>query len=377
MTSRERLLTAMRLGTPDMVPVTPDMSHMIPCRLTGKPFWDVYIHEAPARWEAYIGAVRHFGFDGWLDSGDFRFLYPKDVSSSTRIVSQDSERIVQRIRTCTPAGDFEEEVTYYRADPPTHSLKPFTDFESDFEKIKYLVRDPSGYDDSVFRRARAMMGEDGVVCVCLGMPGFQGWLGLLRGGLEALTYAWYDHRELMLKLRDLTHRSSLKQLEMALEVKPDCVLIGASGTLALQSPAMFRELGLGTLKVMTSMCKEAGVVSMLHSCGPERELVKIAAEETELNCINPLEIRPMGDCDLAELKREFGHRICLMGNLHTTEVMLRGTPAEVEAAASKAIDDAGKGGGFILSTGDQCGRDTPEENIFRMIEVARAYGRYA
>jgi uroporphyrinogen decarboxylase len=84
----------------------------------------------------------------------------------------------------------------------------------------------------------------------------------------------------------------------------------------------------------------------------------------------------MGDCDLAEVKRTFGHRLSLMGNLHTTKVMLHGTPETVERAAKKAIDAAGAGGGFILSTGDQCGRDTPDENIFRLIQVARTYGRY-
>jgi uroporphyrinogen decarboxylase len=84
----------------------------------------------------------------------------------------------------------------------------------------------------------------------------------------------------------------------------------------------------------------------------------------------------MGDCDLARIKKEFGSRISLMGNLHTTEVMLRGTPDQVRAASRNAIDDAAEGGGFILSTGDQCGRDTPHESIRAMVEVARTYGKY-
>jgi uroporphyrinogen decarboxylase len=37
---------------------------------------------------------------------------------------------------------------------------------------------------------------------------------------------------------------------------------------------------------------------------------------------------------------------------------------------------AGEGGGFILSTGDQCGRETPEENIFALIESAKEFGVY-
>ncbi len=49
---------------------------------------------------------------------------------------------------------------------------------------------------------------------------------------------------------------------------------------------------------------------------------------------------------------------------------------DVINASKKAIDDAKEGGRFILSTGDQCGRDTPFENIFAMVETARTYGKY-
>jgi len=76
------------------------------------------------------------------------------------------------------------------------------------------------------------------------------------------------------------------------------------------------------------------------------------------------------------LKKLYGGRISLMGNLHTTDIMLRGTVDEVERAAKQAIDDAGAGGGFILSTGDQCGRDTPLENNRKMVQVCSTYGRY-
>lgn len=84
----------------------------------------------------------------------------------------------------------------------------------------------------------------------------------------------------------------------------------------------------------------------------------------------------MGDCNLAELKRLYGGKLVLKGNLQTTDVMLRGTPEEVAAASRKAIDDAAAGGRFILSTGDQCGRDTPDANLRAMVETARTYGRY-
>ncbi|MBI2302455.1 MAG: hypothetical protein HYU66_26415 [Armatimonadetes bacterium] len=140
---------------------------------------------------------------------------------------------------------------------------------------------------------------------------------------------------------------------------------------------MFRELGLPVLKRTTELAYDLGIPTHVHSCGPETELVRMAALETKLTIIDPLEIRPMGDCDLAELKRLYGHRIALKGNLHTTDTMLRGSVDDVVRASKAAIDAAGEGGGFILSTGDQCGRDTPDENLFAMVEVCRTYGSYA
>jgi uroporphyrinogen decarboxylase len=102
----------------------------------------------------------------------------------------------------------------------------------------------------------------------------------------------------------------------------------------------------------------------------------MCAEETDLTVIDPLEIAPMGDCDLADIKAKYGDRLVLKGNLHTTNVMLKGTTRDVINASKKAIDDAAEGGGFILSTGDQCGRDTPIENLYAMIETAKTYGKY-
>ena len=71
-----------------------------------------------------------------------------------------------------------------------------------------------------------------------------------------------------------------------------------------------------------------------------------------------------------------GIRVFVKGNLHTVDVMLNGSADHVVRASKRAIDAAAEGGRFILSTGDQCGRDTPDENLFAMVETARTYGKY-
>ncbi|HBC87530.1 MAG TPA: hypothetical protein DCZ94_11290 [Lentisphaeria bacterium] len=163
---------------------------------------------------------------------------------------------------------------------------------------------------------------------------------------------------------------------MAMDEKPDFLCVGGSGTLVYQTVEIFRKFALPAVKRGIELATAAGIPTHIHSCGPEKELVKIMAEETSLTVIDPLEISPMGDCDLKELKRLYGKKITLKGNLHTTNVMLRGSVENVIEASKKAIDDGAKGGRFILSTGDQCGRDTPFENLEAMVETARSYGKY-
>ena len=73
MTSRQRMLIAMKGGQPDSVPVAPGMTNMIPGRLTGKPFWDIHLHQDPPRcilatptpaWKPMKGPKRSWGNAG-------------------------------------------------------------------------------------------------------------------------------------------------------------------------------------------------------------------------------------------------------------------------------------------------------------------------
>ncbi len=383
MTSKQRFLTAMTNGRPDRVPCTPDFSNMIPCRLTGRPFWDIYLYGDPPLWRAYIKAASYFGIDPWFQDARLGYRYPDNgVSRESTIVSRDDERIVQQTRIDTPAGRMLAEQTYYRGDPPTPTKKIITDLTSQMDQIPYVLPMPTGYDTDSAKQMKAELdaafaGDEVAFGTAVGYPGFQSWFYMFEGGVEALTYLAVDQPELLYELREHHERVICKQVEMIIDSRMfDYVLLGASGSITLASPALFDRYALPTIRKVTRMCKQAGLPTMLHSCGKQMHLLKRCAEDTDLDCANPLEIPPMGDCTLAEAKRLYGEKLALMGNLHTTDVMLSGTVEQVKAAARQAIDDAGAGGGFILSTGDQCGRDTPDENIFAMVEVCRTYGVY-
>lgn len=298
---------------------------------------------------------------------------PRGAARLQYIVKRTEDRIItQYSRLEDGKREWSICVVYYRDNPPTGNLKPqslgLPPVPERFEPVeaKPIDLDPH----NIVRRARQLMGDQGLVgAVLTGSCMFY--------SIEAV-YDYYDNPR---KYEEMAQRNVQFTQErfariMAMEVKPDFLALGGSGTLVFQTPETFRKLCLPAVKKGIELAHAAGIPTHVHSCGPERELVKIFAQETDLTVIDPLEIPPMGDCDLAELKRLYGHKIVLKGNLHTTEVMLRGSVADVVAASKKAIDDAAGGGRFILSTGDQCGRDTPFENLRAMVDTARTYGRY-
>ena len=377
MTSKERMLAAMRNMRPDVVPVSPDISNMIPCRLTGKPFWDIYYSHDPPLWRAYMDAVRYFRMDGWHIYGPVMMKVRDDQRSlESKIISRDAERFTVRTTCRTPAGDMWTETVYCVADPPTVTRRWIKDLKEDLPKIVYMFPRIDGYDRAPLEEHMDYCGDDAAVGCSVSVPGLHDMHSLFDGGVTAAVYAMHDYPDEFDELTAVEQEHYCRQAEMMIDARPDFLLLGASGLWTMSSPEIFRKASLPTVQRITKMCKQAELPSMLHACGKQREMVAILVNETDLDCVNPLEPPPMGDCELAELKRTHGDRIALMGNLHTTDVMLYGSVEDVRAASVDAIDAAAEGGGFILSTGDQCGRDTPDENIRAMVETARSYGRY-
>jgi uroporphyrinogen decarboxylase len=299
---------------------------------------------------------------------------PADEGWRPFIVLRTPDRIVtQRARIENHKYEWESLVdVYYVADPPTKKLPPEkaglpaipTRWEP-LEGVKPVDTGPDG-----FKRVKQLMGDQGLVGV------FVAGTAALRN--EEEIYYYYDHPELHQQMAEERVEKALARYKrvMEMEVKPDFLCVGGSGTLVFQTVKIFRQLAFPAVKQIIELATEAGMPTHVHSCGPETQLVKIMATETSLTVIDPLEVPPMGDCNLRELKKSYGEQIVLKGNLHTTQVMLHGAPEDVFRASCTAIDDAAEDGGFILSTGDQCGRDTPFENLRAMVEAARSYGRY-
>lgn len=389
------MLVALRNERPDRVPICPDISNMIPARLTGRPFWDIYLYDNPPLGEAYLQAVQRFDVASWYTYGyvpggnakllsedsELCFLAGSqsggtmiDRSLLDRELQKQSDRIVERQILATPYGPLKMTTVYPRERPPWPKEKQIKDINSDWPKVKYYLGDRWEYDSECVGRDK--IGNTGVYALTVDLP-IDWWNRLREGGFEQVIMDLCRNAAQMRDIFDFYFEFALTKLQAYLDSQPDEIVFqGSSSSLSIMSPTLYRKYNLPFLKKATEMCKEAGVISHAHVCGRSREVVKMNYQETELMVQEPLERAPGGDVDLAEVKEKYGDRLALKGNVNTFQTLCKGSPDAVRQEVKDCIEAAAEGGGFILSTGDQVAGDTPIENLEAFVEAGKEFGLY-
>lgn len=395
MTSRRRMLTAMRLGIPDRVPVSPDISNMIPARLTGKPFWEIYVYENPSLGEAYMNAVRYYGMDGWFQYGsvmggnkafqlvrsDVEFLFydnisiPKDLVTR-KIISKDDEKLIERWTVNTPLGAIEQSTAYFKFAPPWDLTNFIKNIAEDWPKVRWLMGENWHWDNTLIDHA--LIGKDEAVYGLQVHSFVDFWDGIRNGTSEQMIYDFYDEPDLMHEIWNYFLEFTKSRTRGLCRAGVDeIVMQGSNSSMSLINPKIYREYILPVNREISKICREENVICHLHTCGKLREIIEMNCEgEPLFDVIEPLEKPPSGNVDIGEIKRKYGKKCALKGNLLTWGNLVMGKPEDVEREVIETLKAAGEGGGFILSTGDQAGGNTPDENLFAMVEAGKKYGVY-
>jgi len=68
-----------------------------------------------------------------------------------------------------------------------------------------------------------------------------------------------------------------------------------------------------------------------------------------------------------------GGKVTMNGNIHTVETLIRGNTADVRREVREVREAFAGNPRVILGTGDQVGRETPEENLYAMIDEAKKW----
>jgi uroporphyrinogen decarboxylase len=149
-------------------------------------------------------------------------------------------------------------------------------------------------------------------------------------------------------IRDITR--------LGVEVAERALLAGADGVIVADdiaynrgtylSPESLRELVLTPLADLVSRLRPYGKPVFFHSDGNLNNVLDDLVG-TGIDGIHCLE--PSAGMDIAGIKRQYGQKLCLMGNLDYEYLLPAHSPAETREQVREIIRSAG-GGGFILST---------------------------
>jgi uroporphyrinogen-III decarboxylase len=190
---------------------------------------------------------------------------------------------------------------------------------------------------------------------------------VLSMGMERFFEAFYDDRPLVEEVIDRYTDWAVEVVKRVSELGVDVII--TTDDLAWKqgpmiSPELFREVALPRFRRVAEVIRKPWV---MHTDG---NFVPLIEDLLTLgpNGFHALEPEAL---DIREVKRKWGHRVALIGNVSLV-TLGRGTPEEVEAEAAGLIRDLGPSGGYILSSSNSLTSYVPLENAKAM---ARAVTR--
>ena len=113
-----------------------------------------------------------------------------------------------------------------------------------------------------------------------------------------------------------------------------------------------------------------GVPIYVHTCGAIGDRIDLILE-AGYDGVDTLDPPPLGNTDIVEVKKQYGERLFLKGNIDPVNLLFKGTPQEVYAQASSLVREVGSRGGYILSSACSVSPAVTEENIMQLDRASR------
>ena len=377
MTSKERLLAAIRHQEADLVPVSPRIHVWLK---------DNY---GCACWLHALRAAADLDYDPliYLSSP-----YPNTIGE----LRADAEGLndvrikldVERFETYTrisriiytPAGTLTDRILQYKpnvrygSEPNPHWVERLVKDPKDLAALAFLLPrpEPGAYQDIV--AIQEAVGQRGLVNLYVNsaLDHQAGW----ACEVVELMVACYDTPQFVHDLLRLFQDHTLAQTRAALEAGVEAIFTPwyFASLSTGWSPHFFKTFFLPLVAEHVALVHAMGGLYHYYDDGAVARILPWLAE-AGVDILSTLPPPPMGDVDLAQAKAQFGDKLCLNGNVDLLHVIKEGTPEFIRRNVRQAILDAAPGGGFILGTSDSI-RDACPANVRAFFEAARRYGDY-
>lgn len=241
----------------------------------------------------------------------------------------------------------------------------------DFESFRWP--DPDSLDYSAFEKVRSYLPPQVKVIAILGKIFTSIWWLM---GLEGMSLSFADEPTLVPKLFEKIGKFQFRVFENMLKFEAVGAFWHADDIAyspqLMVNPKLLRQYLFPWYKEMNRMAHEKGRLAVYHSDGNIQDVI-----EDIIGCgfdgLNPIEPKAM---NINELKKKFGSRISLIGNIDLGYTLTRGTPEEVKAEVRQRIRDLAPGGGYAVASSNSVPEYVPLANFNAMREATFQYGKY-
>jgi len=238
--------------------------------------------------------------------------------------------------------------------------------EADLEKIKL----PDPHDDALYAEAEEFIKNKGDYAACFGTR-IGVFPAMLSMGIDTFSIALYENPRFAETVMDIYFDWAAVVAERICQMGFDVFVTTddhAFKTGPILSPALFRRFVIPRYRRVR---KKITIPWVMHSDG---NVMPILEDLLALGIagLHPIE---KGAMDIRQVKRDYGRRLCLLGNVDLNILGL-GTPEDVESEVRGLIRDVAPGGGYIISSGNSLASYLKPENVIAMSQAIQKYGHY-
>jgi len=138
------------------------------------------------------------------------------------------------------------------------------------------------------------------------------------------------------------------------------------------SPEQYREFELPYITQIAKAIKSKGKSVYLHTCGNIGDRLEIMSESgiLGLECLDP---PPMGNVNLASALDQIGDKMFIKGNIDSVHTLLNGDAKIIEKDVNERLEIARNYPGFILSTACSIAPKVPVANVEMLSRLVKKF----
>jgi uroporphyrinogen decarboxylase len=389
MTSRMRILTVLRGGIPDRVPVTlfiHDEGHFLK---QIHPDLDITDYSGNKRkvidLQRKLGADIHLRMWGgcfplWLVAGGVNTIETDDRwDVRTKTESSGSDRVFST-DIITPEGTLSQAFTISEVNPGTFHYACTEKPVKSISDLELIARYEPPMDENFPERLRNLvsgvkeyLGEDGVISLWLPGGIFNHASRLMES--ETLYILYLTEPDFYRKLLETAFIRTKTYIQAALDTEVDILNIGGNVAGGFIGKTNFDRYVLPHEKKLIDTVKQGGKMTLYHNCGNIMNLTE-SYLSLGADIVESFSSPPLGDGDLTEAKKLVGGGYSIIGNVDQVNVIQNGNAGDIEDAVQKALKAGKPGGRYILQPSDFLEYGTPVENVEAYIKAGIAHGGY-